>query len=312
MGKTAAIFPGQGAQSVGMGQDVAAASPRAAAVFARANEALGFDLRSICFEGPAEVLERTDIQQPAIFVTSVALWEALIEKGMGPDRFDVMAGLSLGEYTALHLAGAMNFKDALLLVHRRGVFMQQAATAVPSGMVSLVGADATLAERLCAELAEGDVLSPANFNCPGQIVVSGSKAACERAAQRAGDYGCRAMPLKVAGAFHSAIMQPAADDLSTVLAATPMTPPRVPVVSNVTARPHAGPDDIRATLCDQLTHPVRWQESVEVLITQGFDTFIEIGPGKVLTGLMKKINLSVRAVNVSGADALGSAVDAAA
>ncbi|MFH0980494.1 MAG: ACP S-malonyltransferase [Planctomycetota bacterium] len=308
MDKAALIFPGQGSQAIGMGRDVAGVSPRAAAVFARANDILGFDLRRYCFEGPAEPLEHTDIQQPAIFVTSVAIWEALLEKGLSLARFHAAAGLSLGEYTALYAAGSLEFDAAVRLVYRRGQLMQQAALASPSGMVSLIGGDQEGALKLCAAAAQGEVLSPANFNCPGQIVLSGAKAACARVVEMAEKFGCRALPLKVSGAFHSALMQPAADPLGEVLRSTPLREPRIPVIANVTAEPHTDPDQIRRLLQDQVVRPVRWQESMERLIAQGFDTFVEVGPGRVLTGLMKKINRQVRSMNVSAADQLDAAL----
>ena len=307
MGKTAVIFPGQGAQSVGMGRDVAEVSERAAAVFARADEVLGFDIQQCCYEGPAEQLERTDIQQPAIFVTSVAIWEALSEKGFSANRFSAAAGLSLGEYTALHVAGSMEFDEALRLVHRRGQLMQEAALASPSGMVSLIGGDEEAAVRLCAQASQGEVLSPANFNCPGQIVISGAKSACARAVEMAGEFGCRALPLKVSGAFHSALMQRAADRLGEVLRETPIRTPRIPVIANVTSEPHTDPDGVRRLLQDQVVRPVRWQESMHKLIAEGVETFFEVGPGRVLTGLMKKINRKVPTVNVSTTEHVESA-----
>jgi [acyl-carrier-protein] S-malonyltransferase len=308
MSKAAVIFPGQGSQAVGMGRDVAEVSARAAALFARANEVLDFDLRRYCFEGPAEQLERTDIQQPAIFVTSAAIWEALLEKGLSPACFGASAGLSLGEYTALYAAGSMDFDDALRLVHRRGLLMQQAALASPSGMVSLIGADQAAAVELCAQASQGEVLSPANFNCPGQIVISGTQGACARAVELAEKLGFRALPLKVSGAFHSALMQSAADRLGEVLRNTTVRPPRLPVLANVTAEPHTDPDAIRRLLQNQVVQPVRWQESMERLIAQGIELFCEVGPGRVLTGLMKKINRKVPTVNVSSAGDLEAAL----
>ena len=210
MQRSAVIFPGQGSQSVGMGKDVVESSASARAVFQRANEVIGFDLSSVCFEGPAAELERTDVQQPAIFVTSVALWAAFVEAGGGLKHFSRTGGLSLGEYTALHVAGAMSFDDALKLVHRRGQLMQEAANASSGGMVSLIGATPSTAAELCDRARESDVLAPANFNCPGQIVISGSKTACERALGLAEEFECRAVSLPVAGAFHSGLMNPAA------------------------------------------------------------------------------------------------------
>lgn len=300
------LFPGQGAQAVGMGKDVAAASAAARAVFERANAVLGFDLTTLCFEGPADQLERTDIQQPAIFVTSAALWEALQERGASIDRFAAAGGLSLGEYTALWAAGALSFEDALKLVHERGRLMQAAALATPSGMVSLIGADEAAAKALCERRRPDEVLVTANFNCPGQIVLSGSKAACERAVVMAEEVGCRAVALPVAGAFHSPIMGPAADGLSQVLMRTNLAVPRIPVVANVNAGYHAGAEGIRESLTRQLTQPVLWQRCVERMIEDGVQQFVEVGPGRVLTGLLRKINRSVKGVAVGTMEAVAS------
>ncbi len=308
MGMSALVFPGQGAQRVGMGRDVYETSPGARRVFDRANEVLGFDLAGLCFDGPAERLEQTDIQQPAIFAASVALWEAFVEAGGSRDQFQWAAGLSLGEYTALHVGGAMSFDEALELVRRRGVLMQEAATAVPSGMVSLIGADEATARRLCEKARGDDVLAPANFNCPGQIVISGGKAACDRALALTEDEGVRGVALNVAGAFHSPLMQPAADGLTLVLAATQFERPAISVMANVDADTHGDPPAIRDALCRQVTQPVLWQRCVERMIEAGVDRFVEIGPGRVLSGLMRKINRNVTAVNLSTAESIASAM----
>lgn len=306
MAATAFIFPGQGAQSVGMGRDIADASPAAAEVFRRADDVLGFKLSEICFQGPESELTRTDVQQPAIFATSVAIWEALRDRGAAMESVaSATAGLSLGEYTALYAAGSLTFEDGLRLVRRRGELMQEAATAVRSGMVSIIGGDEKSVEALCADAAEGEVLVPANFNCPGQIVISGAMGACERAVERASAHGVKGVMLKVAGAFHSPLMAPAAEKLADVLAEVRVSQPRVPVIANVDAAPHAAPDAIRATLCRQVTQAVRWQQSIERLIRDGFDRFVEIGPGRVLTGLMRKIDRKASAVNISTANDLG-------
>jgi len=304
MGHTAVIFPGQGAQSVGMGCDVAATSSRARGVYDRANQVLGFDLARLCFEGPAEKLEQTDIQQPTIFTTSVAIWQALNEN-QGLDEEPVaMAGLSLGEYTALYAAGSLSFENALRLVERRGELMQSAARAVPSGMVTALGLDADVVARICREASSEGVIGPANFNCPGQIVISGEKAACDRAAKLIEQAGGRAMPLKVAGAFHSALMKPAADGLAEMLNATPIQSPRIPVVANVNCEYHRDAETIRRWLTDQLTQPVRWQASIERLIAEGVERFIEIGPGRVLSGMLKKIARRTPVLNISTAESL--------
>lgn len=308
MPQIAILFTGQGAQSAGMGQDVANRWPVAAQTFAQANEVLGYDLRKLCFEGPADQLERTDIQQPAIYTTSVAIWRAFNEGPDLPENPVAMAGLSLGEYTALHAAGCMTFEAGLQLVRRRGELMQAAATAVASGMVSIMGLAPDTVETLCqnalAELPAEAVLVPANYNCPGQVVVSGSREACERILPLVEQAGGRAIPLKVAGAFHSPIMQPAADGLATVLAHTPLETPQVPVVANVNCRNHTDAGTIRQWLTDQLTHPVRWQASMERLLGEGVERFIEIGPGRVLAGLMKKVSRKTPVVNLSTAESL--------
>lgn len=308
MEQGAVIFPGQGAQAVGMGRDIAESSPRARELFKRADDVLGFGLSALCFDGPPDELGRTDIQQPAIFVVSVAIWEAFLEAGGSADQFRTAAGLSLGEYTALHISGAMSFEDALRLVHRRGQLMQEAAESAPGGMVSLLDADEAKAEILCEKAGQGDVLVPANFNCPGQVVISGSCEACGRAVELAEEVGCRAVPLVVAGAFHSPLMEPAAEGLSALLKQTPFTSPRINVVSNVNAQVHTDPDSIRDWLSRQLTHPVLWQSGIEAMIRDGIDHFVEMGPGRVLTGLMRKIDRRKKAVSVNSAPAIQKAL----
>jgi len=295
-----------------MGRDVAAASAKARAIFSRAGDVLGFDLSKLCFEGPAEKLEQTDIQQPAIFVTSVALFEAFKDSGGTLNTIQRAGGLSLGEYTALHVAGAVGFDDCLKLVRRRGELMQQAALARPSGMVSLIGADAEKAQALCEHSRGDDVLTPANFNCPGQIVIAGSKAACDRAVAAAGQFGCRAVSLAVAGAFHSAIMAPAAEGLKEHLERTHFAVPNIPVISNVDAAYHKDAGSIRAALTRQLTQPVLWQQCVERMVADGADRFVEFGPGRVLTGLLKKINRSLAATNMSTAESIAAGLQPAA
>ena len=294
-----------------MGRDIAAAFPGARTVFQRADEILGFDLSKLCFDGPPEKLEQTDIQQPAIFVTSVAFFEAFKETGGSVGVFQRAGGLSLGEFTALHVAGAVSFDDCLRLVRRRGELMQEAASSQPSGMVSLIGADADKAQAVCDKAKGDDVLTPANFNCPGQIVLAGTKAACARAVKAADEFGCKAIPLAVAGAFHSAIMAPAAKGLREELARTAFKKPGIPVISNVDATYHRDPDSIRTALARQLTEPVRWQQCVEQMAADGADHFVEFGPGRVLTGLMRKINRSLAATNVSTAESVSAGLQTA-
>lgn len=308
MTDTAVLFPGQGSQVVGMGRDVAESSERARNVFHRANEILDFDLAALCFEGPAEELEKTDIQQPAIFVTSVAFWEAFLEAGGRRELFARTGGLSLGEYTALYVAGAVDFEKCLRLVRHRGQLMQEAAVAVPSGMVSLVGADEAVAREVCDRARQADVLAPANFNCPGQIVISGSSSACKRALDIATEVGCRAVQLPVAGAFHSPIMNSAAEGLWPTLEATDFQPPEIPVVANVNAEYHGTPAMIRESLKNQIIRPVLWQKCVENMVGAGVERFVEVGPGRVLTGLMRKIDRKKIAINMSTADSVANAM----
>ncbi len=313
MTSTAAIFPGQGAQLVGMGQDVAARFSVAAEVFARADALLGFPLSKLCFDGPAERLNATDIQQPAIFTTSVALFRAAVDaRRIRADEFGCMGGLSLGEYTALHLAGAMSFDDALRLVHRRGQLMQNAAESSRGGMVSLMGMDEAKVVELCRHVAHAGNVRPANFNCPGQIVISGDAMACDAAAAAAEQFGGKAVPLKVAGAFHSALMQPAADGLRAVLEATDIRTPQVRVVRNVDAEYHGDPASIRDSLVQQVVSPVRWHECCQRMIRDGFTEFFEIGPNRVLMGLMRKIDRAARVNTLNSAAELPVPAEATA
>ncbi|MFQ5410945.1 MAG: ACP S-malonyltransferase [Phycisphaerae bacterium] len=305
MSGTTILFPGQGAQAVGMGKDFFDLSEAARETFASADRILDLDLTRICFEGPADQLNATDRSQPAIFVTSVAIWRTLEAKGLIDEyRPGAMAGLSLGEYTALHLAGWMNFEDTLRLVAERGRLMQAAAESTAGGMVSMMGLSEADVLSLCEEAAEGEVLAPANFNCPGQIVISGSQTACERAVTLAERYRARATPLVVAGAFHSPLMEPAVEGLRSALDRVEIRPRRIGVVSNVSADYHADSEGVRRLLTDQVAQPVRWQASIERLRSDGMDRFVEVGPGRVLTGLMRKIDRAATTVNVSKADML--------
>jgi [acyl-carrier-protein] S-malonyltransferase len=253
-------------------------------------------------------LEQTNIQQPAIFTTSVAIWRALNDGRDLEHSPSAMAGLSLGEYTALYAAGAVSFEDALRLVARRGALMQEAAMAVPSGMVTALGLDPEQVDLVCREASSEGVIQPANFNCPGQIVLSGTKAACEKAAELIENQDGRAIPLRVAGAFHSPLMQPAAEGLREVLATTTFFDPRVPVIANVNADFYHAASVAPRWLTEQLTCPVRWCESMERLLAEGFDQFVEIGPGRVLTGLMKKISRRSPMLTISTADDLAEAI----
>jgi [acyl-carrier-protein] S-malonyltransferase len=285
------LCPGQGAQAVGMGKDFFESAPVARDVFETANRVLGFDLASVCFGGPEERLNQTDVSQPAIYVTSVAAFRAARDAGViDPAAVTAYAGLSLGEYTALHLAGVFSFEEGLRLVQKRGQYMQEAAVAIPSGMVALLGADKAAAARLCEEAAAGEILVPANYNAPGQIVVSGSKAACERVLQAAEAAGLKAAALKVAGAFHSPLMQPAADRMEAELAPATFQPPKTDVYSNVTAAAHRDVDSIKRLLVEQIVSPVLWEDTMVKLIGAGEARFVELAPGRTLAGLAKRIN----------------------
>jgi [acyl-carrier-protein] S-malonyltransferase len=293
--RIAFLFPGQGAQTVGMGRQAAEAIPGARQLYDRAAEVLGYDLAKLCFEGPADELDSTIYSQPALFVTSLAALEQL--RNREPDvvlSCEAAAGLSLGEYTALVFAGAMDFEAGLQLVQERGAAMQDAADATPSGMVSILGLDRSAVEALCERAGEGETLQIANYLCPGNIVVSGTVAACQRAADLAPGAGAmKAMPLAVAGAFHTPIMQPAVDRLAAALSDVQITKPAIPVISNVDALPHDDPEEIRQILIRQVVAPVRWEDSMRYLLQQRYDQFHEIGPGRVLRGLIKRIDRKV-------------------
>jgi [acyl-carrier-protein] S-malonyltransferase len=305
MSKTAFLFPGQGAQMVGMGADIVSAYPAAAACFEKANQIVGFDLKSLCFNGPEEKLASTDISQPAIFTVSAALLELM--KEIAPSlKPQITAGLSMGEYTALYAAGLMSFEDALKLVLKRGQAMQAAAGASRGGMVSILGLDEAKVNELCAEAGQGQLLAAVNFNCPGQIVISGAIEACQRAAGLAEKYGAmKAIPLAVAGAFHTSMMDPAAKSLGQALAGCPMkNPTDVQVIANITAEYYTSADQIRQGLVGQLVQPILWQKCIERLMADGVTKFYEIGPNRVLTGLMKRIARRADIVNISTLESL--------
>lgn len=300
MSKIAFLFPGQGAQHVGMGQKIVDKYPRARELYAEASEILGYDLAKLCGEGPAAELDTTAISQPAIFVTSLACLEML--RAESPEvvlSCEMAAGLSLGEYTALVFAGAMSFEDGLRVVQRRGQAMQAAADATPSGMVSLLLLDRPRIEELFREVSAVGRIQIANLLCPGNIVVSGDNAACEKIAELVQNSGGRAVPLAVAGAFHTEIMKPADERLADALANANIRSPEIPVVSNVDAAVHSDPDEIREILVRQVVSPVLWEDSVRKMLADGVDQFYEIGPGKVLKGLLKRIDRKVECQTVN-------------
>jgi [acyl-carrier-protein] S-malonyltransferase len=276
-----------------MGQDFYQSSPAAKEIFDIANSVLGFDLQAACFTGPAEFLNQTDISQPAIFTTSIASFRTGVEAGIiDPATITAYGGLSLGEYTALHLAGVFSFEEGLKLVAARGKFMQEAAIATPSGMVAILGGDEAAIAKICDECSQGEVLVPANFNAPGQIVVSGSIAACERALKAAEAAGFKATALKVAGAFHSPLMQSGADKMKSELDRANFSRPTTTVYSNVTAAPHVDAGSIKQRLVEQIVSPVKWEQTMKLLIAEGGDgaRFVELAPNRHLAGLAKRIN----------------------
>lgn len=306
MSKTALLFAGQGAQVVGMGRDLAEQFPSARAWFDKANAALGYDLAKICFEGPEAELTKTENAQPGIFLVSWVVYELLKER-VPALEFEATAGLSLGEFTALTAAGAMTFEDGIKVVQQRGRFMQEACEATKGGMAAIIGLDEAKTREACAEAG----VELANLNCPGQIVISGPAdkmaAACEIAKAKGAK---KAMPLTVAGAYHSALMASAQPKLDGVLKTASLKAPLVPVISNVTAQPHGAPADIHRRLVDQVTSSVRWEDSMRHLLAQGFTRFIELGPGKALSGFMKRIDGNVQILNVSDAASLEATVKA--
>lgn len=292
LSRIAFLFPGQGAQTVGMGKRLAESLPAVRKLYDCASGALGYDLAKLCFEGPAEDLDSTVVSQPALFVTSLAALESL--RSESPDvvlSCEAAAGLSLGEYTALVFAGALDFASGLTLVQQRGAAMQDASDATPGGMVTILGLERVQVEKLCQQARQDEVLQIANLLCPGTIVISGSNGACERAAALALTMGAmKAVPLAVAGAFHTPIMRPADQRLAEALADVVLQKPRIPVISNVDARPHDDPEEIRRLLIQQVLQPVRWEESIRHLLDQGFDQFYEVGPGRVLRGLLRRVD----------------------
>jgi [acyl-carrier-protein] S-malonyltransferase len=294
MSKTALLFAGQGAQVVGMGKDLAEHSPGARAWFDRANAVLGYDLASICFSGPEAELTKTEHAQPGIFLVSWAAFELLKER-VPALSFQATAGLSLGEFTALTAAGAVSFEAGLKVVRQRGRFMQEACEATRGGMAAIIGLEEAPTREVCVQAG----VALANLNCPGQIVISGATdkiaPACELAKAKGAK---RALPLTVAGAYHSPLMASAQPKLEAELARVSLVLPAVPVIANVTAQPHDGPDAIRARLVAQVTSSVRWEESMRYLIAQGFTRFIELGPGRALSGFMKRIDKTVQILNV--------------
>jgi len=283
------VFPGQGAQFPGMGKHLYDASEASKALFEQANAILGFRITDIMFEGTEEALRQTKVTQPAIFLHAVAL-----AKSLGDDfKPDMVAGHSLGEFSALVAAGALSFEDGLTLVYQRALAMQAACEKTPSTMAAVLGLADDVVEHVCAGITD-QVVVPANYNCPGQVVISGSIEGIDKACEQLSAAGAkRALKLSVGGAFHSPLMEPARQQLAEAIAKTPFKQPVCPVYQNVNALPQTDPDIIKINLIAQLTSPVRWTQSVLAMIADGADSFVELGPGSVLQGLIKKINKDV-------------------
>ena len=302
------VFPGQGSQQVGMGKALADAFPESRAVYAQADAALGFPLSTLCFEGPEADLQLTANTQPAILATSVAALRPLLARGIEPQR---VAGHSLGEYSALVAAGALSLEDALRTVRRRGQYMQEAVPVGVGAMAAILGLDLPAIEAACREAAQGEVVAPANVNSPGQVVIAGHTAAVARASEKCKAAGAkRAVPLPVSAPFHCALMQPAQDRLAPELEALAFRDPAPPLVNNVDAALVRDGAACRAGLVRQVSGTVRWQESVERLAQEGVTTFVEVGPGTVLSGLVKKIAKGARVLNVDRPESLEATVAA--
>jgi len=302
MSKLALVFPGQGSQQVGMGKAIAEERPEARQVFEEADGALGFPLSRLCFEGPEEELKLTENTQPAILTTSVALYRALASQGVEPD---FVAGHSLGEYSALVASGALRLDDAVVLVRNRGRYMQEAVPVGEGAMAAILGLGLAEVQEICSQASDGEVVEPANLNAPGQTVVAGHAAAVQRASAAAKERGAkRVIPLSVSAPFHCRLMRPAQHRLERDLANVTVSDLRVPLVSNVDAAWVRTGAEAADALVRQVASPVRWEESVRRLVDEGVDQFVEVGPGKVLSGLVRKIAENVRVASIEDPNGL--------
>jgi len=303
MAKWAFLFPGQGSQYVGMGKDLKENFKVAADIFAEADEALHEDLTKLCFEGPEDDLKLTRNTQPAILTVSIAALRVLQQE---TDLVPAMtAGHSLGEYSALVASGALRFADAVTIVRKRGTFMQEAVPVGVGGMAAVLGMETDALEKICRESAEGQAVAPANYNCPGQIVISGHMEAVKRAAARAEAAGAKkVVMLPVSAPFHSSLMKPAAEKLGKTLEAVTVQELKIPVLSNVEADFYPGKDDVKRLLTEQVDHPVRWIEEMEKMVREGVDKCVEIGPGKVLNGLVRKISRETAMQSIENPDSI--------
>lgn len=301
--KTAFLFPGQGSQKVGMMQDLAAQYESVRKRFEEADEALGWKLSELIFEGPAEKLQQTQYTQPAILTASVAAYDLLAQAGI---TAEYLAGHSLGEYSALVAAGSISFVDAVRTVHARGKFMQEAVPIGEGGMAAIIRLEREKIITICEEFsAQGKIVQAVNFNCPGQVVIAGTTDAVAAACEKMKEAGARrAIPLPVSAPFHSTLMQPAAEKLAQVLHTIEIKEARIPVIANVHAQPVHTSAEIRESLVEQAAHPVLWEDSMHVLLTKGVDTMVEVGPGTVLSGFMKKIESGVHLEHVENVSSL--------
>lgn len=301
------VFPGQGSQYVGMGKELAENYPGAAAVFSAAQDALQVDVAEICFKGPEEMLVRTDITQPAILTVSMAVFAVVSEMGIYPS---FVAGHSLGEYSALTAAGSFSLPDALKIVARRGKLMAEAVPEGKGSMAAVLGLAPEKVREICLAAADKGEVTPANFNCPGQIVISGEKEAVDTAAGIARENGAkRVLPLSVSGPFHSPLMEPVRGELEALLNTVSLHEPKYGFIANTTGNQVQEVDEIKKSLVDQVSSPVLWQQSIEYLIAQGISMFVEIGPGRVLSGLIKKIDKNVQVFNIEDCRTLEETVE---
>ncbi len=300
--RMAFVFPGQGSQAPGMGKDLAEKFPVARRVFEEADDALGFAISRLCFEGPAEDLQLTENTQPAILTVSVAAFRAMMEEGINAPAF--VAGHSLGEYSALVAAGTLSLSDAVRTVRARGRYMQEAVPVGTGAMAAVLGGELSEIQRVCEDVSQGQVCAVANLNSPGQMVIAGNTEAVDRAVEGLSGVAKRVIKLKVSAPFHCALMKPAQDRLAADLERLEFNEPAMPVVTNVDARATSAPGELRDALVRQVSAPVRWVDSMQLLIEQSVGTFVEAGPGKVLSGLMRQINRDVKTLNVEDAASL--------